>query len=362
MDSAIIRQGELVGKGIMAYETTEEVGSVEHLLVDVRTAKVVGLSCKTPGLMGRKIDLAWEQLVNIGGDRIVIHIEAAEAESSQLSSAQDITDLEVWTDGGDHIGRVVDVCFDRASKAVQQYLYVPKEYEAVAAGEPTAALFGEEAGEEDIESLSEDAVDAVSAEPKDQVKAYKILPGAIISAGRKRMMIAEEYAQQSQPYEHLLDLAKKKSETGLNPEWRPETLPEMPTDFHELLQKGQTLAGQVAGRVKQQAKKLTDEQLREREFGEAGSLPEITEQLQEKTEQAKEQMQQRLEKARRLAQEKAREAQEKAKEQIERSGLEEKLGRTSFGRSIGKQLGRFTKRDQVEETIDVESFEVWEDD
>ena len=104
MDSAIIRQGELVGRGIMAYETTEEVGAVEHLLVDVQQAKVVGMSCKAPGLMGRKLSVDWEQLVKIGGDRIIIQTEVPDAVTDHLSAAQDITDLEVWTDGGDHIG------------------------------------------------------------------------------------------------------------------------------------------------------------------------------------------------------------------------------------------------------------------
>ncbi len=39
MDEAIIRQGELVGRGIMSYETTEEIGVVEHLLVNVQKAE-----------------------------------------------------------------------------------------------------------------------------------------------------------------------------------------------------------------------------------------------------------------------------------------------------------------------------------
>jgi len=357
MNSVIIRQGELLGRGIMAYETTEEVGSVAHLLVDVSQARVAGLSYKTLGLVSRKQALAWEQLVKIGGDRIVIQSEIPEAVAAQLSAAQDITDLEVWTDGGDHVGHVVDVCFDQATGEVQQYLYVLKAREAVVDGEPTMELFGEEAAgeEEEIESLIDAAVNYSAEDTAEKVKAYKILPAAIISAGRKRLMIAEEDAEKLKPYEQLLELSSKASESGSMSDWRPENLPEIPTDFNELLQKGQSLAGQVTERVKAQAKRLTDEPLRDREFGEAGTLPEITGQLQERTEQVKEQMQQRLEKARRVAQ-------EKAKEQIEKRGLEEKLGGTALGRSLGKQLGRFAKKNEPEETIDVESFEVWEDD
>ncbi|MEL7071464.1 MAG: PRC-barrel domain-containing protein [Cyanobacteria bacterium J06581_3] len=355
MDTAIIRQGELMGQGIMAYETTEEVGRVAHLLVEMKAAKVVGLVYKVPGLMGRKQALDWDQLVKIGGDRIVIQTEVPEAVESQLSAGQDITDLEVWTDGGDHIGCVVDVCFDQRTGKVQQYLFALKEKEKVANDEQ---LVDDDADDELIAELfGEETEDARS---KDKTTVFVILPQAIISAGRKRMMIAEEDAQRAQQYDHPLDLAAL-SEAGLvnGPGNLSEQLPAMPTDLNELLHKGQSLAGQVAGRVKQTAKKLTDEQFADRELGEAGTLPEITQQLQEKTDQVRQQMQERLEKA------KAR-----AQEQLEQSDLEERLdktlGKTAFGRSLGKslnkQLDRFKRPQPPTEPIDVESFEVWEDD
>ncbi len=385
MDTAIIRQGELVGRGIMAYETTEEVGSVEHLLVDMKTAQVVGLTYKAPGLIGRKHALDWDQLVKIGGDRIVIQTEAPEAIKSQLSAAQEITYLEVWTDGGDYIGQVVDVCFDQSTGQVQQYLFALKAAEAAdellhstlldeasverpegKLDEP--ALFGEELEIDDKtvdgKTIGDKTVDDKTVDDKTSV--YVILPETIISAGRKRIMVAEEDARQAEPYKQLLDLpssVKAAAEPGTD--WRPEKLsrqlPEIPTDFNELLQKGQSLAGQVGERVRQTArqtaKRLTDEPAR-REFGEAGTLPEITEQLQKKTDKVKQQMQERFEKAK-----------ERAQDQLENSGLEERLdktlGNSPLGRSLGKQLGRF-KRPQPpeppEEPIDVDSFEVWEDD
>ncbi|MEL6938967.1 MAG: PRC-barrel domain-containing protein [Cyanobacteria bacterium J06598_1] len=350
MDTTIIRQGELVGRGIMAYETTEEVGSVAHLLVDMKTAVVTGLTYKPPGLIGRKQALDWSQLVKIGGDRIVIQTEVPEAVASQLSAAQDITDLEVWTDGGDHIGHIVDVCFDQSRGQVQQYLFALKVQESSsdsADADPSIVeLFGEEA----------DTFDETEMVQKTRV--YQLLPQTIISAGRKRVMIAEEAAKEVEPYAQLLDLTAAKAASSLRADWQetlPTQLPEMPTDFNELLKKGQSLVGQVGERVKQTAKKLTDEQLAEREFGEAGTLPEITEQLQEKTDKVRQQMQERLEKAR-----------EKAQDQLDKSGLEERLdktlGKTSLGRSLNKQLDRFKRPQAPTEPIDVDSFEVWEDD
>ena len=373
MDTAIIRQGELVGRGIMAYETTEEVGAVEQLLVDVKAAQVVGLAYKAPGLIGRKQALEWAQLMKIGGDRIVIQTEVPEAMESQLSAGQDITHLEVWMDGGDLIGRVVDVCFDQSTGQVQQYLFAlraKEEEEEKEAGQPSNELVDNISEEQLVATLhgeEGDAAEQTIDRTAEKATVYAILPQMIISAGRKRMMIAEEDAQRAQPYDQPLDLSPVRAATGLRTDWVPEKigeqLPAIPTDFNELLQKGQSLAGQVAGqvsdRVKQTAKKLTDEPYADRELGEAGTLPEITEQLQEKTDRVKQQMQERLEKAR----EKARET---AQHQLERSGLEKRLdntlGKTAFGRSLGKQLDRFRNPQPPTDPIDVESFEVWEDD
>jgi len=397
VDTAIICQGKLVGRGIMAYETTEEVGSVEHLLVDMKTAQVVGLTYKTPGLIGRKQSLDWAQLVKIGGDRIVIQTEVPEAIDSQLSAAQDITGLEVWTDGGDHLGQVIDVCFDQSTGQVQQYLFVLKAVTELEANDdwpddPLDGLLDEQSDErlddpldetlnERLNARLDEALDdqaivelfgeetaaaeteATKTEATQKVSAYIILPQAIISAGRKRIMIAEEDAQTAAPYTQPLNLSSPKTAANRGVDWRPdrlgEQLPEIPTDFNDLLQKGQSLVGQVGDRVRQTAKRLTDEPLSEREFGEAGTLPEITEQLQKKTDRVKQQMQARFEKAR-----------EKAQDQLENSGIEERLdktlGHTSFGRSLGKQLGRFKGSQSPQtppiEPIDVESFEVWEDD
>ncbi|MEL6350220.1 MAG: hypothetical protein AAFR58_00490 [Cyanobacteria bacterium J06627_28] len=356
MESAIIRQGELVGQGLMAYETTEEMGSVAHLLVDVKQAQVTGLAYKTTGLVGRKQDLGWAQVVKIGGDRIIIQSEAPDAVESQLAAAQDITNLEIWTDGGDHIGRVVDVCFDQRSGAIAHYLFILKVQEAITENEPTAALFGEEPAEDS-------AADESETEAPQTLTGYMIAPSAIISAGRKRMMIAEEDAKRAQPYGKPLTIAKDKSARLPVANWRPEQLPEMPAELGGLLEKGQALAGQVSDRVRQQAKRFTDEQFVDRDVDAEGQ-PDISEQLQEKTAQVKDQMQQQLQRARERAQEQL----ERAQEQIDKSGLEERLEETlekmPFGKSLGKRFNKLTRgqSDRDVDPIDVASFEVWEED
>lgn len=329
MESAIIRQGELVGRQIMAYETTEEVGTVEHLLVDVKPAQVIGLVCKTAGLLPRRQSISWSQLVKIGRDRIVIHTEASaqlvSANEAQLAAAQNMSGLEVWTDGGDRIGQVVDFCLDQATGEVQQYLFALNDSLVAAAAEEGAA---------DVAPI----------------QVYAIAPDAIISAGRKRMMIAEEDAQRAQPYGQSLPLsAVKISGSGLD--WRPEQLPEIPTDLSELARKGQTFAGKVTKRVRRRAQQFADQQLAHQDYVDADSLPDITEQLQAKTEQVKQQMQAQFEKAK-----------AKAQDQLDHGPLENRLGKSPLGRSLNETLNRFRRPQPPAEPIDVEAFEVWEDD
>ena len=333
MEEATVRQGELVGMGLMAYETTEEVGAVGHLLVDMAQAEVVGFACKAGGplssVLGRTQAVSWAQLVKIGRDRIVIHtaVPSSEAEENQLAAAQNVTGLEVWTDGGDHIGRVVDFCLEIETGKVQQYLFALNLREEALADEGTEAT-------KEIET----------------VEVFAIAPATIISAGRKRMMIAEEDARRAQPYGQRLAVKPDQAERALN--WGGEPLP-VPTDFNGVIQGAQSFAGKVSDRVKQQAKKFSDEQFASRReerdpYSEPGSLPEITDQLQAKSEQVKRRMQKQF---------------EQAKKQVEG-----KLNESPMGRSVSEKLGdRFEKfvrpqSAQPEEPIDVDAFEVWEDD
>ncbi|MGB7084489.1 MAG: hypothetical protein WBD47_02965 [Phormidesmis sp.] len=359
MDAAIVRQGELVGRGLMAYETTAEVGAVEHLAVDVNRAQVMGLAYKTAGLMGRKQFLSWSQLVKIGRDRIVVHTDTAPEETaSHLANTQAVTGLEVWTDGGDHIGRIVDLCFDASTGDVQQYLFALNERDspaaALGADAAPAAISGEE---------------ATVPEPE-MVSTYMIAPQSVISAGRKRMMIAEEDAQRAQHYNQL-PVSAIAAATNKAADWRTDSLGEIPTDFGGLLQKGQSFAGKLTQQVKQRARAFTDEQLAHQDGVSADSLPEITDQLQAKAEQAKQQMQQRFAKAKdqfdsRLEEFGDRPLERSLERPLER--LEDRLGNTPLGRSFGQTLNRFgrsRKRDQRSEPvepIDIEAFEVWEED
>ena len=340
-----IRQGELVGKGLMSYETTEELGVVEHLLVDVKRSHTTAIIYKAPGLMSRSQSVSWKNLVSVG-DRIIIHTQPA-TDEAELAASQNMTGLEVWTDGGDRIGTLIDLCVEKETGKVQKYLF----------------------------ELAHEQAEA--DEPPESVMAYAIEPQMIISAGRKRMMIAEEDAKRSQSHgEQIKRIAMQKTSARQAP-----VLPtEIPKDFDDFLQRGKSLAERAAQQAKVRAKQFADEHLANQSSanqssanqssanqtdirdGAADLLPDVSEQLQEKTQQAKQQIQQQLNRAARRAKREASQRAEQAKEQIDGQ-----LGKSPLGRSLGKSLNqaidKFKRPSATDgDPIDVDAFEVWEDD
>ncbi len=164
-DQSVLRQGSLLGRLMLDYDTTYELGLVDGLLVDLNQGNVVALVCKGPVWQRQRPVYRWEQVVSIGGDSIVLHARGAEMAQS---AAQPMVGLEVWTDTGNCVGQIVDYRFERSGTVVQ-YLF---------------------------------------AQPG-QSGLYGLAPEAIISAGRKRIMVpapsveqAEYFPDEGIPMEH----------------------------------------------------------------------------------------------------------------------------------------------------------------
>ena len=146
-----IRQSQLLNRLVIDYHTTEEVGRVDQILVDGRTHQVEGIVCKS-GLLGRhKRAFDWMQIETIGQDSILVKLQGG-PESDKLEMAQTMIGHEVWTDAGDRIGHLVDYCIHPTTGAVLTYLFSAAGLRGMAEG------------------------------------IYCLLPSAIISTGRKRIM------------------------------------------------------------------------------------------------------------------------------------------------------------------------------
>ena len=268
-DVDLLRHSTLQDRLVLDYDTTESVGAVEALLVDVKQGRVEGLVCKA-GLMGRQKErLSWGQLASIGTDSVVVRSHPSSG-SERLMAAQPAVSLEVWTEAGNIAGQIVDFQFARNSGEVVWYLFAPEGSTALGDG------------------------------------LYGLRPSDILSAGRKRVMATAAAIEQADRIADGLPPV-----TAPSPEFLQDGSP-TPQDWQSLV-KGAKQLGQT---VQQRAQELKDYT--------QGHLPELTEQLQGQTQQASNTVQKRFEKI-----------------------------RSQFQQQ---------DTDRSPDPIDLDSFEVWEDD
>ncbi|MEL7503075.1 MAG: hypothetical protein AAFN18_11470 [Cyanobacteria bacterium J06554_6] len=271
-NNATLRHSELLDRMVLDYDTTETVGTVDGLLVDVKQGRVEGLMCKA-GLMGRQKEVfAWSQLESIGADSLIVRAQSG-AGSEKLAVAQLATGLEVWTDTGNKAGHIADFQLSRTTGEIVQYLFAAEGIKEIADG------------------------------------LYGLNPADILSAGRKRVMVSASAVEQAKLQTEGLNQKAAQAAEFIRSDYTQTR-----QDWQSLVQGARSLSQKVQQRA-QDLKDYTQEH-----------LPEITDQLQDKTHQASETVQKRV---------------------------DEIKGRFQQQRS---------SNDSLEETIDIDSFEVWEDD
>ncbi|NEQ51589.1 MAG: hypothetical protein F6K11_15845 [Leptolyngbya sp. SIO3F4] len=274
MADTVLRHSLLIGYLMLDYDSTDELGLVDSLLVDVSQGQVVGIVCQSPVWQRQRPAYSWGQITNIGADSILLRTQSTEI---PISAAQAMVGLEVWTDTGNCVGQIVDYRFERLGKVVQ-YLF--------------AGL--------------------------DQPGLYGLAPDAIISAGRKRIMISAQALEQA---DYFAD----------------EVLPINQKDWQSMAQtKAQTLANQV-----QQQAQVWSDYAQERWLSEDldEQLQSTTRQLQDRTQGLRSQLNQKV---------------SNAKKRLR--PLNKALGNT-----LENTLDKFDNETDSP-AIDLDSFEVWEDD
>lgn len=274
MTDSVLRQSHFLGYLMLDYDTTDELGVVESLLVDISQGQVVGLVCQGPIWQRQRPIYSWQQITSIGTDSIVLHGQGAQIPST---AAQPMLGLEVWTDTGNCVGHIVDYRFRRQG-AVVQYLFAQT----------------------------------------DQSGLYGIPPDAIISAGRKRMMVAAQAVEQA---DYFAD----------------ETIPGPATDWQAT---AQTTAQSLAEQVQQRAQGLSEyaqERLLSDDLNE--QLQSTTRQLQDRTQGLRSQLNQKM------------------------SQAKKRLGpiNRALEDTVENTLDKFSQQTEPP-AIDLDSFEVWEDD
>ncbi|HEY9737005.1 MAG TPA: PRC-barrel domain-containing protein [Trichocoleus sp.] len=207
-----LRQGELLNRLVIDINTAEEVGRVAEVLVDIRAHQVEGIVCRS-GLMGRERHVySWVQIESIGKDSVVIRPITDHA-PHRLDDAHPLSGQEVWSDAGDRVGRLVDLRINARTGLILAYGFAP----------------------EGLRGLTEGV--------------YTLPPDAIISAGRKRLMVRDVAVSTPDIFDtSWVQKAADKAET-LRTDYSPT---------REQLHNAQQSTQEVADQLQVQARRLTD--------------------------------------------------------------------------------------------------------
>ena len=184
------RQSELLDRLVLDFDTTEIVGRVEKLWLDILSHQVKGLTCSSGILNREKHSFFWNKVVTVGHDSILVKTE--DREEVEPESIDNVVGLKVWSDAGNKVGRLVDYCIDTTTGNVTAYLFSSNRWRGIAGG------------------------------------TYVLDPEGVITVGNKRIIVAEDSMQNARQYEEGItqklqhakqfvreDIVKSRSDLGV---------------------------------------------------------------------------------------------------------------------------------------------------
>ncbi|MGD1936599.1 MAG: PRC-barrel domain-containing protein [Cyanophyceae cyanobacterium] len=120
---ASVAESAMRDRLILDRGTTEELGRVGGFWVDFQARRVLGIVCQS-GFLGRsKQVLPWSWVNAIGDDSVLVTIPEDAMEFNPPQGTHDPIGIELWSDGGNQAGLIVDFEITPASGAVTLYAY-----------------------------------------------------------------------------------------------------------------------------------------------------------------------------------------------------------------------------------------------
>ncbi len=121
----IVRRSEVLNLMVMDRGTMQEVGRVERLWMYPQAHRVLGVICKGGGLLAKK---RWAyklpQIESLNQGNIWVEGPGGSPSPEQVRQLETLIDHEIWVDGGDRLGVIVDCLFNRKTGQITQYLFV----------------------------------------------------------------------------------------------------------------------------------------------------------------------------------------------------------------------------------------------
>jgi len=127
------KRSDLINRLVLNYQTTESVGKLDNILLDLQNHQIKGLTSKS-GLLGReRCYFFWNQVETIGKDSILVTYES-EVEIKSSESVNTLVGAELWTDSGNKIGAIVDYIINTESGKVITYLFASNGWGGMGGG------------------------------------------------------------------------------------------------------------------------------------------------------------------------------------------------------------------------------------
>ena len=165
----LLRQSRFLNQIVIDRSTTETVGRIEQVWMDPAVHRVLGFVCKSGLLRGRRAVFALPQIHMLGDDSIVLRSSPTKADIEQVRQLESLIGLEVWSEAGQHIGKVNDCVFSLKTGRIQHYLMTLEGWQGFTAG------------------------------------IYQLAPAQIVSYGDRRIMIYDVAAQNLEVYQPGLE-------------------------------------------------------------------------------------------------------------------------------------------------------------
>lgn len=201
-----IRQSRFLNQLVIDRSTTEIVGRVEQVWMDPTVHRVLGFVCKQ-GLWGTRRDVfALPQIHMLGEDSIVLASSPTRAALEQVRQLESLINLEVWSEAGERVGKVVDCEFNLKTGKVIRYLMTLEGFHSFTSG------------------------------------LYQIFPTQIISYGDQRVLICNAATDNLELFQPGLEQRLIHASENLS-----EHLKE---DYTEWSQKARQIAEQAKGRLR----------------------------------------------------------------------------------------------------------------
>ncbi len=243
-----VKQSALLNQLVLDFNTTEIVGRVKKLWLDVEFHQVKGLTCARGMFEREKRLFSWDKIVTVGHDSILVNTEERE-EIEQPELINNVIGLKVWTDAGNKAGKIVDYCIDTKTGAVVAYLFTSNGWHGITNG---------------IYILSSDA---------------------IITVGSQRIIVAEASIENAQQYAEGLnkkiqhakefihdDIAKSQSDLGVAVQNTKQAASGWQTKAHHITEVAKEKLSDTAKQLQQKDNEVSAEERNNSDRAKVNSL------------------------------------------------------------------------------------------